>query len=160
MSMNFRASRFGSGSGDAPQVFRPQMTSLIDILTLLLIFLIQSFSAEGNLITPSDDLQLPQSTAKETPRPMLMVEITNRAVLSEGNVIAAVDSVARSASLSIEPLAQWLLMKKRAIVDTSRNIEVILQCDRDMPFKVVKKVMFTCSKAGFSDFSVLVVQKD
>jgi biopolymer transport protein ExbD len=160
MSMNFRASRFGAEVGSAPQVFRPQMTSLIDILTLLLIFLIQSFSAEGNLITPSDDLQLPVTTSKETPKPTLMVEITSRAVMADGTLIAAVDSTDSSPALSIAPLYEWLMQKKKTIADTTKNLEVIIQCDREMPFKVVKKVMFTCSKAGFSDFSVLAVQKD
>ncbi|MFH0921086.1 MAG: biopolymer transporter ExbD [Fibrobacterota bacterium] len=160
MSMSFRASRFGSAEGGAPQVFRPQMTSLIDILTLLLIFLIQSFSAEGNLITPSDDLQLPVSSAKEAPKPMLMIEITSKAVMSEGTVLASADSVEHSAALSIEPLYQWLLQKKKTVADTTKNLEVIIQCDREMPFKVVKKVMFTCSRAGYADFSVLAVQKD
>ena len=151
---------FPAQEGSFQQTFRPQMTSLIDILTLLLVFLIQSFSAEGNLVTPSDDLELPQSFSKEQPKPALMVEITKSEVISEGLHVAYHASLEKNPSMMIDSLYQWMMLKKKAVADTAKDIEVIIQCDRQVPFSVVKKVMFTCSKSGFNDFSVLAIQKD
>jgi biopolymer transport protein ExbD len=139
--------------------FKPQMTSLIDILTLLLIFLIQSFSSEGTLITPSQDLQLPVSSSKTAPAPAPIIEITRTAVASNGEVIAPITSIVGKPALQIENLYQWLLDKKKILSDTANNKSVIIQCDRDIEFNVVKRVMFTCSKAGFTDFSVLAIQE-
>ena len=64
-------------------LIRPQMTSLIDILTLLLVFLIQSYSVEGNLITPSTDLQLPLSSSEISPKPALTLGITTTDVIGD-----------------------------------------------------------------------------
>jgi biopolymer transport protein ExbD len=151
---------FPAGKDAFQQTFRPQMTSLIDILTLLVVFLIQSFSAEGTLITPSEDLELPASFSKEQPKPSLMIEITRNEVISEGMHVASHASFEKSQGMTIDSLFQWMLIKKKAVADTARDIEVIIQCDRQVPFSVVKKVMFTCSKSGFNDFSVLTIQKD
>ena len=49
------------------EVPKVQLTSLIDIMTILLVFLLKSYSAEGEIFTPSKGLVLPQSTAKKSP---------------------------------------------------------------------------------------------
>ena len=159
MSFSFRVSKFGTGDSGVQQVFRPQMTSLIDILTLLLVFLIQSFSSEGALITASEDLKLPLTSSKIDPKPALMVEISKATVTSDGKVFAETAVVSESKDLLIDPLFQYVQAKRKAAVDTAKASEVIIQCDESLKFSVVKKVMFTCSKAGYSDFSVLAVQK-
>lgn len=57
---------------------RPQLTSLVDVMTILLVFLIKSFSSEGSLVTPAADLVLPVSTSEETPRVRSSIEITKK----------------------------------------------------------------------------------
>jgi len=140
-------------------LIRPQMTSLIDILTLLLVFLIQSFNAEGNLITPSADLQLPLSSSEITPKPALTLEITNTHVIGDGIKLAAITTFASSDSLFINSVFTWLSHKKTALKNNAQKQPIIIQCDRAAPFNIVKRVMYTCSKVGFSDFSVLVVEE-
>jgi biopolymer transport protein ExbD len=136
--------------------FKPQMTSLIDILTLLLVFLIQSFSAEGNLVTQSSDLTLPLSTSKKPARPCLMLELTKSSVLAEGWLLAANTSFSGSQDLLVKNVYDWLARRITVAPDSDRRI--ILQCDRELEFNIVKRIMYTCSKAGFTDFSVLVVE--
>jgi len=133
------------------------MTSLIDILTLLLVFLIQSFSAEGNLITPSEDLQLPLSSSSQMPAPALTIEITKTNVQSEGMPIAAISSFEKSESFSIRNLGRFLAEQKR-LAGPQMKPKVIIQCDRDVVFNVVKRVMYTCTESGFSNFSVLAIE--
>ena len=147
-------------SEEVDGTFRPQLTSLIDVMTILLVFLIKSFSVEGNLITPSPDLELPISTSKKPPKPMCSLEITKSAVLSEGESIALIDQFKDNDSLLIPLLYDWMLVQKGKCDDAKRADEVLIQSDRTIPFNVVKRVMFTCSKAGFSDFSVLVLEEE
>lgn len=139
--------------------FQPQMTPLIDILTLLLVFLIQSFSAEGNLITPSADLQLPQTSSKTAPVPALTVELTQNGVFSDGVALASRADVENTTELQIAPLYAWLKIKRTQMIDTAQDHPVIIQCDRDLEFSIVKRVMFTLSKAGYTDFSVLAIEE-
>jgi biopolymer transport protein ExbD len=136
--------------------FRPQLTSLIDVMTILLVFLIKSFSVEGELVTPSRDLTLPVSSARQTPAPAPAVVITQREILVDGAALAPVRSLARSDSMLIEPLFKKLDEMKKAYGASAR--EVMIQADRDILFAIVKKVMFTCSRAGFDEFTVLVTE--
>ncbi len=140
--------------------FRPQLTSLIDVMTILLVFLIKSFSVEGHLITPSPDLELPVSTSQKEPKSMLSIEITKTSVLSDGESITEIDDFKDSDSLVIPHLFKWMLLQKSMIGDTARLKEVLIQTDREIEFNVVKRVMYTCSRAGFIDFSVLVLQEE
>jgi biopolymer transport protein ExbD len=47
------------------KAIKPQLTSLIDVMTILLIYLLKSFSSEGEIVTVSKDLMLPESSAKK-----------------------------------------------------------------------------------------------
>lgn len=139
---------------------RPQLTSLVDVMTILLVFLIKSFSVEGNIVTPADDLLLPVSTSEKPPRPRCSIEITRNAVLADGQEIETVEHITKSDSLMIPPLFAWMKLQRVNSTDTVKIQEVMIQCDREVEFVVVKKVMYTCSKAGFVDYSVLVLQED
>jgi len=155
--MNLKKKKLSSGFGAISDLIKPQMTSLIDILTLLLVFLIQSFNAEGTLVTPSADLQLPLSSSKKQPSPSLMLEVTRDGVVAEGRKLAENKSFAASADLLVISVYDWLVRKKNKTAAQQKRI--VIQCDRDIEFNIVKRVMYTCSKAGFTDFSVLVIEE-
>ena len=48
--------------------FTLRLTSMIDMFTILLVFLLQSFSAEGEIMSVAQDLRLPESSAETPPR--------------------------------------------------------------------------------------------
>ncbi len=129
-------------------------------MTILLVFLIKSFSTEGNIVTPSQDLELPHSTSEKPARLVSTIDITRSAVTSGGTLIAPLESFANSDSLLIPPLHEWMSLEKSKTADTAASHEVLIQSDRTIPFNIVKRVMYTCSKAGFDDFSVLVLQRE
>ena len=101
-----------SGRQGNDGTFRPQLTSLVDVMTILLVFLIKSFSVEGNLVTPSTDLRLAVSTSEKPPRPRCTVEITRGAVMAEGQVLTTLEEVASSDSLLIPPLFSWMRLQR------------------------------------------------
>jgi biopolymer transport protein ExbD len=152
-----KAQRFGLGSADTG-TFRPQLTSLVDVMAIILVFLIKSFSTEGNIITPSSDLELPISTSRKKPEARWNIEISRTSVMSEGTFIASTGAYAKKDSLLIPELLTWLNNTRRLRGDTTS--QTLIQCDREVPYSIVKKVMYTCSKARFTDFSVLVVQEE
>jgi len=158
--MRLKPGRFTLGAGAGDGTFKPQLTSLVDVMTILLVFLLKSFSVEGNLVTPSDDLELPYSTAQKPPKPTCTIEITRNAIASEGTIIAPMAVVAAQDSLLIGSLHEWMRLQKARCADSTKMQEVMIQSDREIPFHVVKRVMYTCSKAGFRDFSVLVLEQE
>ena len=146
-----------SGHGGSG-TFRPQLTSLVDVMAIILLFLIKTFSTEGNIVTPSTDLELPVSTSTKQPKPQWSIEIARDMVMSEGTVIASTKTFAKRDSLMVPELYKWLEKKRAQRADSS--VKLLLQCDREVPYAIVKKVMYTCSKANFTDFSVLVIQEE
>src|SRR5512133_931611 len=93
--------------------FRPQLTSLVDIMVILLFFLIQSFSVEGNLVTPSTDLELPLSDASKGPQPFCNLHITQTQVLVDDEVIVTNQKIASSEDFLIPEL--FKMMKAQAV---------------------------------------------
>jgi biopolymer transport protein ExbD len=149
---------FTSSSTGSSGTFRPQLTSLVDVMAIILVFLIKTFSTEGNIITPSTDLELPVSTSMKQPKPLWSIEIARDLVMSEGTVIASTKTFAKRDSLLIPELYKWLEKKRSQRADSSSQL--LLQCDKEVPYAIVKKVMYTCSKASFTDFSILVIQEE
>ncbi len=139
--------------------FKPQLTSLVDVMTILLVFLIKSFSTEGSLITAASDLVLPVSNSQESPRVRSSIEITRKSVITDGHVLISIDSLRQADSLLVPGVYEWMKAARQRSNDQSSG-ELVIQCDREIEFAVVKKVMYTCSKAGFSDFLVLVTREE
>jgi biopolymer transport protein ExbD len=127
----------------------PQMTSLIDVMTILLVFLIQNFSAEGNLITTQTDIELPHSEIKTTPLPAYTVQITENEVRVQGVAVVKNEKFANSGDLIIPELFEKLSKNEP-------DKRIIIEADKNLPFNIVKRVCFSCSMAGFEDFEILV----
>lgn len=135
---------------------KPQLTSLVDILTVLLIFLIKSFSAEGSQVNPVSTVTLPVSSSKTAAKVMTSIEITPVELQVNGTPVASMSSIGRSDSLCISALYNALAKSNVSEVKG----EVMIQADKNIEFEVVKKVMYTCSKAGATDFTILVINEE
>lgn len=147
------ARRHNEEDGDTG--FRPQLTSLIDVMTILLVFLLKNFSVEGELITPSKDLQLPHSSIEKKAEPMFTVQISKNDLMVNGRGVSRVSSFADSDSLLITDFFNAI----EGYAKNASTKEVMIEADRELPFNIIKRVMFTCSKAGFKEFSILVIQE-
>ncbi len=143
-----------SDTDNAEDNFRPQLTSLIDVMTILLVFLIKNFSVEGNLVTPSPDLTLPISTITEQAKPKFTIQVSQNSIMVDDSTITTIKEVEESEELLIKPLFDAI--SSHLEVDKG---EVMLEADKELDFAIIKKVMFTCSKGGFKDFSVLVISR-
>lgn len=140
-----------------PAEFKPQMTSLVDVMTILLVFLIKSFSAEGTIVTPSSDLKLPVSRSEIPAQQTNSIQITKKAVMVNGTAILDASSITGSDSLLVPELFNWL--QSPSTRGSEAGKEMMIQADRHIPFDIIKKVMYTCSKAGRSDFTILVLNE-
>jgi len=153
-------------SNKALKGFRPQLTSLVDVMTILLVYLLQSFSAEGNIITVSKELVLPQSSAQKTPALAVTLTINTKHIIAEGTPVASVDQVLASDELVIEPLFNWL-SQRRAMTEkigqysttTKFTGDITIVGDRRIRFRLLKKIMYTCGQQGFNNFSLIVQKK-
>jgi len=152
-------SRRNDGRGEmGGGVFRPQITSLIDVMTILLVFLIKNFSVDESVVAPPPNVELPLSTSDKSAQSRCAVTITKEEIIAGDRTLANVADVERSDSLIIEPLrAMMTSIMPACMVDSSGSIVIL--CDRDVNFAVVKKVMSTCSRAGVANYSILVLRE-
>jgi len=149
------------------KVVKMQITSLVDMMTVLVVFLLKSFSAEGDIVTPSAGLTLPSSTAKKKPELAFRLSITQNNLLVEGQPILSLEQMMKGDQIIVPELAQILDERRKStehIAQNSTNIsfkgEVLIEADRKIQFKALQRIMYTCGQAGFSNFSLLVLKKE
>ncbi|MDD5674224.1 MAG: biopolymer transporter ExbD [Chitinivibrionales bacterium] len=149
------------------KAIRPQLTSVIDMMTVLLCYLLQSFSSEGEIVTVSKNLDLPQSTAQKTPQLTTVVTVNNDVILAEGQALARVDEVLATDDLVIPQLNDWLQVRRQtteklAKYSTSLKFkgDVMIVGDKRIRFRLLKKIMYTCGQQGFNNFSLAVLKKE
>jgi biopolymer transport protein ExbD len=139
-------------------VFRPQITSLVDVMTILLIFLIKNFSVDSDVVSPPPNVDLPVSSADKPAQLRCAVTITKEDIIAGDQILASVADVEAGESLVIEPLYNMMrTIAPTCMVDDAASIVIL--CDRDVNFSVVKRVMSTCSRAGIVNYSILVLRE-
>jgi biopolymer transport protein ExbD len=151
----------------APPEAKLNITSLMDIMTIILVFLLKSYSTEDIQIAPSDDLRLPVSSAQKPPELAVNAVITKAEILVDGVKIVDVaggtvgDEYKRGTLIS--PLFDILKEKAdeaKAIAESRQTVtftgRLLLQCDRDIPFSLLREVMYTAGQAQFAEFKFVV----
>ncbi len=157
------------------------ITSLMDIMTIILLFLLKSFGADDISVAPSDDLQIPISTALKKPLLAVNVVVSRREIVVDGvrvlvltkvqdektgqEVIAIPSDEKRGQMIS--KLYDRLLDKAEIAKDLGARAgtddaefkgEVLLQCDKRLPFGVIREVMYTAGQAQFGQFRFVVIK--
>lgn len=139
------------------------LVSLMDIFTILVFFLLVN-TGEGEVLPSTKNVDLPESIAEQKPRENVVVMITDRDILVQGTRVASIDSLKGSGSLRIEALKQALehQSQRRVLVDPQGKTvapEVTIMGSKDIPYQLLKKVMASCTEAGYGKISLAVLQK-
>jgi biopolymer transport protein ExbD len=137
--------------------------SLMDIFTILVFFLLVN-SSDVEVLPSAKSIQLPESLAAEKPRETLVVMVTEREILLQGRRVTSIEQAMRGAETQIGSLDAALRdqAKRRLVKAVDRGPagrEITIMGDREIPFRLLKRVMLTCTKAGFGRISLSVVQK-
>jgi len=143
------------------------LTSLMDILTCLLFFVLKSFVAGGEATVPPPGLDLPRSTADRPMATSLVVAIGDGSILVGSERIASVSEAEASPEMLIAPLASRLDAARAQMDEIARlkGMEpakarlVTIQGDEAMEFRVLQKVMYTLNQSGFQDIALAVIKK-
>ena len=137
------------------------LVSLIDVFTLLIFFLMSNVGVETLASTRA--VQLPESLSQKAPKETLLVVVTASEILVGSSVVATVaDAVAvqddviqpLKAALDVEASREVILKENEA--DSKR---ITIMGDKDIPYRLLRKVMVTAARAGYSDVSFAVRQR-
>jgi len=139
------------------------LVSLMDIFTILVFFLLVN-SSEVETLPKSEDLQLPESIAEQKAGETVVILIGEVDILVQGKVVAKVADVQEQKGNDIPALREALQSQndrvlRRAAQDDIAGREVTIMGDKEIPYRVLKRVMATCTKADYGQISLAVLQK-
>ena len=141
------------------------MVSLMDIFTILVFFLLVSSTSVQSLPS-TKSIKLPESIADKLPKETVVIVVNNKDIIVQGKVIANVRTVLRTKGDEIAPLKAALLNQaKRVILKKAPdgkpiNREVTIMGDKEIPYELLKKIMYTCTLASYGNISLAVTRKN
>ena len=139
------------------------LVSLMDIFTILVFFLLVS-SSEVQTLPNAKDLTLPESIAERKPEENVVVLIGKTDILVQGSPVAKISDVLAMKGNDIPALREALLSQndrvlRRAAKDDIAGREVTIMGDKEIPYRLLKKVMATCTASDYGQISLAVLQK-
>ena len=145
------------------KIGKMNLTSLMDVFTILVFFLLVNSGTPEVLETPKQ-MVLPESVVEAKPRETVVIFIGKEDVIVQGEPVASVASVASMGDGDIGPIIDRLTALEDQIIGSSTNHvagsqEVTILADRSTPFDVIRRVMSTCTSQGYSRISLAVIQK-
>ena len=144
------------------------ITPLVDMFVIIVLFLIANFSATGEVLMMTKDIQLPEAVNVKDIEMVPVVMVSMEQVIVSGTVIGRVEDLTRDEYLNIPALEERLRdMKKQfedlhALANDSAGGfkgDVNIQAHKDVQFKVIKRVMFSCATAGYQNINFAVMTK-
>ncbi len=147
------------------RVKHPKMnlTSLMDVFTILVFFLLVNSAATEVLETPKK-ISLPTSTVEDKPRETVVIFISPEEVTVQGDAVIRVADILTAEGQNVAAIGARLAEVNERIIGlktraAAESREVTILVDKTVPFRVVKKVMSTCTSEGFGRISLAVLQK-
>jgi len=139
------------------------LTSLMDVFTILVFFLLVNSSSTEVLTTPKQ-LTLPASIVEAKPRETVVIFVSPTEVTVQGELVALVSDIMATDGQNVAAIGARLSEVSETVIGTTtravaRSREVTILADKSVPFNVVKKVMSTCTGEGFERISLAVIQK-
>lgn len=145
------------------KISKMNLTSLMDVFTILVFFLLVNSGSVQVVETPKD-VQLPESRVEAKPRETVVIFVSQDEVLVQGKLVARVEDILNDTVGATGPITARLLELKQSVVGPSTlavadSQEVTILADRSVPFAVIKKIMSTCTGEGYENVSLAVIQK-
>lgn len=144
------------------QSFGLNITSMTDMFTILLVFLLQSFAAGEVQIDPVEGVRLPQSSTEKNPVDGAKLSVSGKEIRFDQKVVALikdnqVDTAALDAhdSQFIKPLFEELKKLNTDNEKLAKTGKVLLQADENIPYATLRKIMYTASMAGFPNLKLV-----
>ena len=149
--------------------FALNITSMTDMFTILLVFLLQTYSTSDVQIIPENNLRLPASASQSNPVEAIKLSLSTEALKIDQTKLADLKNsdflpqdLESTDSNFIKPLFDQLdkLAKNSADKDYVKEGRILLQADKELPYATLRKVMYTASMAGFPQLKLVTLVGD
>jgi biopolymer transport protein ExbD len=147
-----------------------QITSMADIFTIILVFLLKSYATSAVTVSPSAGTLLPEAQAGDAPVEALAVEISKDAIQVDNQLAVKLNGFAFDASdlqgngvsttLSkvLEQHRNRQLLIAKSNTDVKVDSRIVILSDQKTPYSTIKSVLASAALHGFTDFKLAVVR--
>lgn len=145
------------------------LTSLMDIVSIIVVYLLKSYASDPILIQPIAEQKIPLSTMDVSLQNGQAIYVSSRdLVFNEKKLVKLTEGELDPNSVKehlIESLFSALEEEATRAQEISSNLgeewegRVIIIGDEDLKFTSLVDVMFTAGRAGFKQFSFCIIQK-
>jgi biopolymer transport protein ExbD len=163
---------FARKLGEPETIRELNVTPMMDMMTIILVFLLKSFSGSTSLITLDQNLQVPPSTTMLRAKEAVPITITKKVIIVEGEAVAPINNGKVDASLKPDGENGYRI---QAIVDRLTKIsnrerrvaelqgekfqsELMVVADRTTPYRLLTEVLYSCGQAGYSNYRLVVLK--
>jgi biopolymer transport protein ExbD len=163
-----------------PEVNFLNITAMLDIMTIILVFLLKTLGESSAAVPQSDDLRLPASIMKKPPaQEGVLVTISKTQILVGDDKILTLpgrESLAQAGvdarfkrsgpnDLFIVPLGNALMAARKTDVAVRRakgldpsSSEAIVIADKGTPYRLLMEVLFTLGQSEYGKYHLMVIQ--
>ncbi len=147
-----------------PKVSRMNLTSLMDVFTILVFFLVMN-SGPTEVLDPSSDVALPESVVETKPSETVVINVGREQVLVQGQPVVRIADILAMGGGDIEPIMAELAELQSRVIGVRTQVvaestAITILADKSIPFSVIKQIMSTCTSQGFTRISLAVIQKE
>ena len=150
---------------DSQRTGRLNLTSMMDMFTIILVFLLKTYVVEGQLIQPSESLTLPTSTIIKPPETALDLVVSKKSILLNNKKITDFAQVTKQKGFIIRPRRRALLFHSQEAKKMEEQLgvpfsgKVTIQGDQSIEFRDLVKVMATCGASDYPNMRLVVYSK-
>ena len=155
--------RFRRMTRNRKKVTGLNLTSLMDVFTILVFFLLANSSSSEVLTTPKQ-IKLPDSIVETKPRETIVVMVTPETVLVQGEAVMGTPELLDARNQAVPAITERLERLERNVIGINTKTavesrEITVLADKTIPFRALKKIMSTCTHSGYGRISLAVLQK-
>lgn len=159
------------------------LTAMVDMFTVLAIFLLQNYNTEGLIVNIPKDIQLPKAQVIKELKPAVVITVSQNELKVDDLVVATFAQVKDAKDWMIQPLyfeTQKAIEKAKAKaekntvltdvrtalrpdltgVDDGAWKKVTVQADKEIDFLTVKKILYTLTEAGAGEINFAVMKRE
>ena len=145
------------------KIAKMNLTSLMDVFTILVFFLLVN-SGSVEILDAPKEVTLPESRVETKPRETVVIFVSKDQVLVQGEAVTLVEDILNGEPAAIDPITWRLAELKESVVGPSTlavadSLEVTILADKSVPFTVIRQIMSTCTGEGYENVSLAVIQK-
>jgi biopolymer transport protein ExbD len=145
-----------------PKVSAINLTSLMDVFTILVFFLVMN---SGTEVLEASDVELPQSVIETKPVETVVINVGKDEVLVQGEPVARIADILASGGGDIVPIMTRLAELQERVIGVrtqavAQSTAITILADKSIPFAVVKQIMSSCTAQGYTRISLAVIQKE